>query len=876
MITRLLGVLCLVMLVDACYPPSHVLLRVEDPNGATTDAVELRVQREDRSERMVAQGSLEFPLTVPLTSNVRGSVEVTVTAYDAAGSPVARVTKVVRLDRSGTPTDNVVIARICETVADCPDGDFCDGAPSCTDEGLCDYALPCVSEFPCVITSCNEETDTCNLTVDHGLCDSGFYCDPGSGCTQGQPCTPETVMEDCDDGNVCNGEEQCINFRCLGGIPPNTSDGDVCTLDGCDDNRRFTGEEPLFNIPLVSLNGSVCRVPDIDARGVCVAAEGGCAVSRCGDGVVDDGSEGGIPEVCDDGPRNSNEWDVEQHCNADCTGFGPSCGDANLDVGFETCDDGSRFDSGNGCSDTCQRNDGGCGDGVVQLLFEECDDGKNGDNCDGCRDDCRAGCLCATGAGCDAAGEVCTDGLCRPCNTVLACGAACLPCSGATPICGGVTEGCVCVADGSARGSCLPGTRCEAGVCTGCADAASCGPDCEACVGALDSCLGAVGGCAISSGSDCTGQPDAIRCSVASDPELTFDICSQGTCVSPGCGDPTCNPPGVYFPLADSNQRRCFNATAEIPCPGTPGDPTCATTPFCGQDAQYGPTDNTAQYEREELVPGEPVVHSKLSGLSWQGCVAGLSGSDCDVGSVVAGNWQSAVQYCEDLDWGGYSDWRLPSRAELLALQDYSRVASIDPVTFPNTPSDIYWSGDFSAGVPDYAWQVSFAESRVLDSSIVGNSPRRCVRGTPDPSSLPLVRYGKSEPVSGEPIVVDGVTSLVWQGCTSGLTGTACNGGTRVNFSWEGALSYCEGLSWGGFDDWSLPSVVELSSLTDPRRVDPTVDSTFFPATPGLQFWASSTYQLSPQFGWFVSFLDGDQAEGAKSNSFPVRCVRRP
>ncbi|MEO1175351.1 MAG: hypothetical protein AAFX94_25350, partial [Myxococcota bacterium] len=265
----MLGALC-----AGCFPPSHVLLRVDDPNGATGDVVELQVQRDGRDPRTVAEGPFSFPFTVPLTSDVRGTLSVTVSGLNGDREIVAQVTKELRFDRSGTPTDSVILARVCTVNADCPDQDFCDGAPTCV-AGLCEYALPCVSDFPCVITSCNEETDSCSLTVDHGRCDSASYCDPGSGCTEGQPCLPETVTADCDDGNSCNGVEQCINFRCLGGVPPDVSDGDVCTLDGCDDNRRDSGLEPIFNIPLSSLDGSVCQIPGGGERGVCVSEVGG-------------------------------------------------------------------------------------------------------------------------------------------------------------------------------------------------------------------------------------------------------------------------------------------------------------------------------------------------------------------------------------------------------------------------------------------------------------------------------------------------------------------------------------------------------------------------------------------------------------------------
>ncbi|MEL6548169.1 MAG: DUF1566 domain-containing protein, partial [Myxococcota bacterium] len=215
-------------------------------------------------------------------------------------------------------------------------------------------------------------------------------------------------------------------------------------------------------------------------------------------------------------------------------------------------------------------------------------------------------------------------------------------------------------------------------------------------------------------------------------------------------------------------------------------------------------------------------------------------------------------------------------RVELQTLQDYSRVQSVDPTAFPNNPTDFFWANDYSAGTADFAWQVSFAEGRAFDDSDTRNNARRCVRGGADPAGLVLERFSRSQPVAGQPIVVDAASSLVWQGCISGVSGGACGTGTRSEFRWSAALAYCEGLSWGGFDDWSLPNVVELASLIDHGRVDPPMEETAFPATPSLQFWTSTTYQIGAQFAWSISFFDGDQGNSGKDNEFPVRCVRRP
>jgi len=63
------------------------------------------------------------------------------------------------------------------------------------------------------------------------------------------------------------------------------------------------------------------------------------------------------------------------------------CGDGNLDVGFEECDDGNTV-NGDGCSSVCTLEILTCGDGVLDPPAEQCDDGNLVDG-DGCSSVCQ-------------------------------------------------------------------------------------------------------------------------------------------------------------------------------------------------------------------------------------------------------------------------------------------------------------------------------------------------------------------------------------------------------------------------------------------------------------------------------------------------------
>jgi hypothetical protein len=126
------------------------------------------------------------------------------------------------------------------------------------------------------------------------------------------------------------------------------------------------------------------------------------------------------------------------------------------------------------------------------------------------------------------------------------------------------------------------------------------------------------------------------------------------------------------------------------------------------------------------------VVRDKVNKLDWQGCVAGLSGADCSAGAAETYTWKNALAYCQGLSYGGSSDWRLPSRVELQSIVDQRRSnPPSDPVMFPATPTDFFWSSSSYAGDSRSAWYVSFISGYVTFNDKGNANGVRCVRSGP-------------------------------------------------------------------------------------------------------------------------------------------------
>ena len=397
----------------------------------------------------------------------------------------------------------------------------------------CDDGDPCTLDDQCVEGICAGIPVQCEDGTD---CTSDL-CDPDTGS-----CTFTPNHADCDDGDVCNGVESCeTGVGCVEGVGLECDDGNHCTDDdcgpvGCSYQNNTTDCD----------DDDACTEGDQCVSGLCVA---------------------GLLLDCDDGnPCTDDSCDPQGGC---LNGFNEdACDDGDVCTHDDICQSGScvsgpllECDDGNPCTDDSCDSVQGCLNG---NNTEPCNDGNACTVPDLCQD---GDCLSGPFLGCDD-GNPCTDDGCSPadgcftvhndetcddgsvCTTDDRCSAgACIP--GSSLVC---DDGDAC--NGSE--SCDPQSGCLPGIALQCDDEDVCN-GIETC----DPDSGCLPGTSLDCGDEnsCTdnGCDPVVGCWLKfntspcddADACTSPDLCSDGGCI-PGptfdcndgnpCTDDACDP----------------------------------------------------------------------------------------------------------------------------------------------------------------------------------------------------------------------------------------------------------------------------------------------------------------------------------------------
>ena len=271
-------------------------------------------------------------------------------------------------------------------------------------------------------------------------------------------------------------------------------------------------------------------------------------------------------------------------------------------------------------------------------------------------------------------------------------------------------------------------------------------------------------------------------------------------------------------------------------------DQTTSYTDTFGEDSDY--TINAPDLTDN----GDGTISDNVTGLMWQ---------QGDGGEMT---WDDAVTYASNLSFATYTDWRLPTSHELLNILNYESNPAIDETYFPYDDNDFWWGATEFVDDANRIWVTNAGGGigpHPKDETISAGGEKdfrpRCVRGSIVVSSFTDNSNGT---------VTDSRTDLMW---------------AQSDFSvmdWEGALAFAETSSYASYDDWRVPNIKELRSISDDTESNPSVDATYFGFITSINYWASTTESNNSTRAWDIDYSSGLVSYAEKTLDRGVLLVR--
>jgi hypothetical protein len=190
--------------------------------------------------------------------------------------------------------------------------------------------------------------------------------------------------------------------------------------------------------------------------------------------------------------------------------------------------------------------------------------------------------------------------------------------------------------------------------------------------------------------------------------------------------------------------------------------------------------------------------------------------------------------------------------------------------------------------LPATGKEICFDEAGATTDCTTGDCPGQDASyaangiGCPDDASRFVVNDGGALDTPGMPVddtITDTCTGLTWQRDQSDVFADgqiSFDAGTSDEANWCDALLHCEGLDFGGHNDWRLPNVRELQSIVDYSLWSP--DLPMDPKFKGIAswYWSSTSNTEAPALKYFVNFDIGEVRHTAENKIRSVRAVRGP
>lgn len=143
------------------------------------------------------------------------------------------------------------------------------------------------------------------------------------------------------------------------------------------------------------------------------------------------------------------------------------------------------------------------------------------------------------------------------------------------------------------------------------------------------------------------------------------------------------------------------------------------------------------------------------------------------------------------------------------------------------------------------------------------------------PDINPTTQLSRFIKKNGE--ILDQFHNVLWMRCSVGQrwnTEKKICTGRAANLSRQQTLSYINQLNSDQDHQWRLPSLPELTSLTELRCIDPAINLKIFNNTPPTHYWSATPFMNRENQYWLVQFYSGESHVDSDKRTASVRLVR--
>lgn len=301
----------------------------------------------------------------------------------------------------------------------------------------------------------------------------------------------------------------------------------------------------------------------------------------------------------------------------------------------------------------------------------------------------------------------------------------------------------------------------------------------------------------------------------------------------------------LTYKIVDTGQENCFGELQQLS--SFPN----VNESFYGQDAQH------EGYQPSYILSDDgKTVYDNITELTWQRSPNTTNNMPQYSDKLSYSDALDLPNQLNEMAYGGYTDWRLPTIKELYSLILFSgtdpsgATASNTSLLTPFIDTDyfIFSYGDEMNGervidsqylssttyvsssnsqMSQMQFGVNFADGRIKGYGISSNRGEKlfyvmCVRGNED--------YGINNfEDNDDGTISDNATGLMWSQKDS-----------QVYMDWEQALEWVQQQNdnnYLGYNDWRLPDAKELHSIVDYSNSpsyngEPAIDTDYFECTP--------------------------------------------